>query len=150
LRHLRDRVGRSHGASWFVLLGTAYVQHAPSDTPDSSCYLRDVTLGNARIDVEVQVLYSPLMHLAIQPWQKPRHTLHLALDTTMLWNCFCTGAPLKRNIKISAKIIGSGAYRPEILKRKYDRRDPAIMENKLPKPKAYQYTFCLFDKGGAT
>ncbi|MCT0223621.1 hypothetical protein [Synechococcus sp. CS-1328] len=41
----------------------------------------------ARIDVEV--LYSPLVLWAIQPWQKPLHTLHLALDTTVLWNRFC-------------------------------------------------------------
>jgi len=44
-------------------------------------------LANVRIDVEA--LYGPLILWAIQQWQNPRHTLHLALDTTMLWNRFC-------------------------------------------------------------
>lgn len=34
-------------------------------------------LSNGRIDP--QTLYSPLLLWAIQPWQKPGHTLHLAL-----------------------------------------------------------------------
>jgi hypothetical protein len=44
-------------------------------------------LANSRIAVEE--LYGPLILWAIQHWQKPGHTLHLALDTTMLWNRFC-------------------------------------------------------------
>jgi uncharacterized protein YejL (UPF0352 family) len=44
-------------------------------------------LGNGRIDV--QTVYGPLVLWAIQQWQKPGQTLHLALDTTMLWNRFC-------------------------------------------------------------
>ena len=44
-------------------------------------------LANARIDA--QGLYGPLILWAIQGWQKPGHTLHLALDTTMLWNRIC-------------------------------------------------------------
>ena len=44
-------------------------------------------LGNGRIDPEA--LYSPLVLWAIQQWQKRRHTLHLALDTTVLWNRLC-------------------------------------------------------------
>jgi len=44
-------------------------------------------LANSRIDV--QELYGPLMLCALQYWQKPDHSLHLALDTTMLWNRFC-------------------------------------------------------------
>jgi hypothetical protein len=44
-------------------------------------------LANSRIDV--QALYGPLMLWAFQHWQKPDHSLHLALDTTMLWNRFC-------------------------------------------------------------
>ena len=44
-------------------------------------------LANSRIDV--QALYGPLILWTIQHWQKPGHTLHLALDTTMLWNRFC-------------------------------------------------------------
>jgi hypothetical protein len=44
-------------------------------------------LGNERIDV--QSLYGPLVLWAIQHWQKPGHSLHLALDTTVLWNRFC-------------------------------------------------------------
>ena len=44
-------------------------------------------LGNGRIDVEE--LYGPPVLLAIQQWQKPGQTLHLALDTTMPWNRFC-------------------------------------------------------------
>lgn len=43
-------------------------------------------LSNGRIDVEE--LYGPLVLWAIQQWQKPGQTLHLALDTTMLWNRF--------------------------------------------------------------
>ena len=44
-------------------------------------------LGNERIDASV--LYGPLVLWAIQHWQKPGHSLHLALDTTVLWNRFC-------------------------------------------------------------
>jgi hypothetical protein len=44
-------------------------------------------LSNRRIDVEA--LYGPLILWAIEHWQNPGHTLHLALDTTMLWNRFC-------------------------------------------------------------
>ncbi len=44
-------------------------------------------LANSRIDVEA--LYGPLILWAIENWQNPGHTLHLALDTTMLWNRFC-------------------------------------------------------------
>jgi len=44
-------------------------------------------LANGRIDVES--LYGPLVLWAIQHWQNPGHALHLALDTTMLWNRFC-------------------------------------------------------------
>jgi len=44
-------------------------------------------LANSRIDV--QALYGPLILWAIQHWQKPGHTVHLALDTTVLWNRFC-------------------------------------------------------------
>jgi hypothetical protein len=44
-------------------------------------------LCNTRIDVEA--LYGPLVLWALQHWQKPGQALHLALDTTMLWNrCF--------------------------------------------------------------
>ena len=39
-------------------------------------------LANSRIDVEA--LYGPLILWAIEYWQNPGHTLHLALDTTML------------------------------------------------------------------
>ena len=44
-------------------------------------------LGNERIDPEC--LYGPLVLWAMQQWQNPGHTLHLALDTTVLWNQFC-------------------------------------------------------------
>jgi len=44
-------------------------------------------LGNGRIDPES--LYGPLVLWAMQQWQSPGHTLHLALDTTVLWNRFC-------------------------------------------------------------
>ena len=44
-------------------------------------------LSNSRIDVEA--LYGPLILWAIQHWQKPGQALHLALDTTMLWNRCC-------------------------------------------------------------
>ena len=44
-------------------------------------------LGNARIEVEG--LYNPLILWAIQGWQNPGQALHLALDTTMLWNRIC-------------------------------------------------------------
>jgi hypothetical protein len=44
-------------------------------------------LRNERI--EVDALYGPLVFWAIQPWNKPDQTLHLALDTTVLWNRFC-------------------------------------------------------------
>lgn len=44
-------------------------------------------LSNSRIDVEA--LYAPLILWAIQGWQKPGQALHLALDTTMLWDRYC-------------------------------------------------------------
>jgi hypothetical protein len=44
-------------------------------------------LANSRIDVEA--LYGPLIVWAIQHWQNPGRILHLALDTTMLWNRCC-------------------------------------------------------------
>jgi hypothetical protein len=44
-------------------------------------------LCNARIDVEA--LYRPLILWALQHWQKPGQSLHLALDTTMLWDRCC-------------------------------------------------------------
>jgi len=44
-------------------------------------------LSNQRIDAET--LYEPLILWAIQHWQKPGQALHLALDTTVLWNRFC-------------------------------------------------------------
>ena len=44
-------------------------------------------LSNRRIDAEA--LYSPLVLWALQQWQKPGQALHLALDTTVLWNRFC-------------------------------------------------------------
>ena len=47
-------------------------------------------LANSRIDV--QALYGPLVLWPFQSWQKPDHSLHLALDTTMLWNRFCVVA----------------------------------------------------------
>ena len=43
--------------------------------------------ANRRIDVEA--LYGPLILWAIQHWQKPGQSLHLALDTTVLDNRFC-------------------------------------------------------------
>jgi hypothetical protein len=42
-------------------------------------------LGNRRI--EVAPLYGPLIQQALQDWG--RHTLYLALDTSMLWNQYC-------------------------------------------------------------
>lgn len=44
-------------------------------------------LSNAR--VEIEPLYGPLVLWALQHWQKPGQRLHLALDTTMLWNRYC-------------------------------------------------------------
>jgi hypothetical protein len=44
-------------------------------------------LANSRIDPES--LYGPLILWAIQGWQNPCQALHLALDTTMLWNRIC-------------------------------------------------------------
>jgi len=44
-------------------------------------------LSNARIDVET--LYGSLIHWALQHWQDSGQALHLALDTTMLWNRYC-------------------------------------------------------------
>ena len=44
-------------------------------------------LANERINGPA--LYGPLVLWAIQQWQKPGQTLHLALDTTVLWNRFC-------------------------------------------------------------
>jgi 8-oxo-dGTP diphosphatase len=44
-------------------------------------------LSNERIDVEA--LYGPLILWALQHWQKSGQSLHLALDTTMLWNWCC-------------------------------------------------------------
>ena len=43
--------------------------------------------ANRRIDGEA--LYGPLVLWAIQHWQKPGQSLHLALDTTVLDNRFC-------------------------------------------------------------
>jgi Transposase DDE domain len=42
-------------------------------------------LGNPR--VEVQTLYAPLIQETLAAWGK--HTVYLALDTTMLWNRYC-------------------------------------------------------------
>jgi hypothetical protein len=42
-------------------------------------------LGNRRI--EVAPLYGPLIQQALQDWG--RHTVYLALDTSMLWNQYC-------------------------------------------------------------
>jgi hypothetical protein len=42
-------------------------------------------LGNPR--VEVQGLYAPLIQHALREWGK--HTLYLALDTSLLWNQYC-------------------------------------------------------------
>lgn len=39
--------------------------------------------------IAVEALYGPLILWAIQHWQKPGQSLHLALDTTMLWNRCC-------------------------------------------------------------
>jgi hypothetical protein len=39
--------------------------------------------------IEVEALYGPLILWAIQHWQKLGQSLHLALDTTMLWNRCC-------------------------------------------------------------
>jgi hypothetical protein len=44
-------------------------------------------LSNSRIDVEA--LYGSLILWALQQWKKPGQALHLALDTTMLWNRRC-------------------------------------------------------------
>jgi len=44
-------------------------------------------LGNGRIYFES--LYGPLVLWAMQLWQMPGHALHLAPDTTLLWNLFC-------------------------------------------------------------
>jgi hypothetical protein len=44
-------------------------------------------LSNRRIDAEA--LYSPLVLWAMQQWQQSGQALHLALDTTVLWNRFC-------------------------------------------------------------
>jgi hypothetical protein len=44
-------------------------------------------LSNARIDGEA--LYGPLVLWALQHWHKPDQHMHLALDTTMLWNRCC-------------------------------------------------------------
>lgn len=44
-------------------------------------------LANQRIDPDA--LYGPLILWAIQSWQTPGQALHLALDTTILWNRFC-------------------------------------------------------------
>ena len=44
-------------------------------------------LGNGRIEPEG--FYGPLVLWALQQWQNPSHTLHLVLDTTVLWNRFC-------------------------------------------------------------
>lgn len=43
-------------------------------------------LSNSRIDV--QSLYGPLVLWPMQQWHKPGETLHLAHDTSMLWNRF--------------------------------------------------------------
>jgi hypothetical protein len=39
--------------------------------------------------IDAEALYGPLVLWSLQQWQKPGHTLHLALDTTVLWNRFC-------------------------------------------------------------
>ena len=44
-------------------------------------------LCNTRIELEA--LYGPLILWALQHWKKPGQALHLALDTTMLWNRCC-------------------------------------------------------------
>lgn len=44
-------------------------------------------LGNERMDAAA--IYGPLVLWAIQHWQKPGQVLHLALDTTVMWNRFC-------------------------------------------------------------
>jgi hypothetical protein len=44
-------------------------------------------LANGRIEIEP--LYGPLILWALRHWQKPGQHLHLALDTTMLWNSYC-------------------------------------------------------------
>lgn len=44
-------------------------------------------LGNER--VEVEALYGPVVLRAIQHWPQPGQALHLALDTTVLWNRYC-------------------------------------------------------------
>ena len=44
-------------------------------------------LSNSR--VEVEPLYELSILWALQHWQNPGQTLHLALDTTMLWNRYC-------------------------------------------------------------
>jgi hypothetical protein len=44
-------------------------------------------LSNARINGEA--LYGPLVLWALQHWHKPDQHMHLALDTTMLWNRCC-------------------------------------------------------------
>jgi hypothetical protein len=44
-------------------------------------------LANDRIEIEP--LYGPLVLWALQNWQKPGQRLHLALDTTMVWNRYC-------------------------------------------------------------
>jgi len=44
-------------------------------------------LSNPRIELET--LYLPLVLWAVQEWRQPGQRLHLALDTTMLWNRYC-------------------------------------------------------------
>lgn len=44
-------------------------------------------LSNGRVDPGS--LYGPLVLWAMQQWQTPGQALHLALDTTVLWNRFC-------------------------------------------------------------
>jgi hypothetical protein len=47
-------------------------------------------LAHGRIDAAA--LHGPLVRWAIQYGQQPGHSLHLALGTTLLWNCFCVVA----------------------------------------------------------
>ena len=44
-------------------------------------------LSNARVDVEP--LFGSLIQWALQHWRESGKALHLALDTTMLWNRYC-------------------------------------------------------------
>jgi hypothetical protein len=48
-------------------------------------------------------MYDPLVLWAIQHWQKPVHSLHLALDTTVLWNRCCV---------VALSVVGHGRAIP--------------------------------------